>query len=146
MVKKLSEKKSQNAEKTERGTLWDFQHPFCVPNIKKNEGGTLWGKKFSEKKVSQCRKKIESGGSMVSPGMICYAGKQEKTFWFSSLGQMEQFDTIVFGRTLRTTLVSSCGLKKKRKKSHYNSRVSLQEAPAKSPAVSTRVYATPGFC
>ena len=39
-------------------------------------------------------------------------------------GQMVQFDTIKFRRTI---LVSSCGLK-----SHYNSRVSLHEAPTKN--------------
>ena len=56
----------------------------------------------------------------------CYAEKEEKPFWFSSLGQMYQFGTIKFCRTI---LVSSCGLKKK---SHYNSRVSLHEAPTKN--------------
>ena len=39
---------------------------------------------------------------------------------------MIQFGAIKFCRTI---LVSSCGLKKK--KSHYNSRVSLHEAPTK---------------
>ena len=49
----------------------------------------------------------------MSPGMVCYAGKQENLFWFSSLGQMVQFDTIIFGLNFcRTILVSSCGLKK----------------------------------
>ena len=41
---------------------------------------------------------------------------------------MIQFGTIKFGRFLRTILVSSCGLKIK---THYKSRVSLHEAPAK---------------
>ena len=49
--------------------------------------------------------------------MVCYAEKEEKPFWFSSLGQMIQFGTIKFCRTLR--------------KSHYNSRVSRHEAPIK---------------
>ena len=44
-------------------------------------------------------KKTERGDSLVSPGMICYAGKQEKPFWFSSLGQMVQFGAIIFCRT-----------------------------------------------
>ena len=30
-------------------------------------------------------KKTERGDPLVSPGMVCYAGKQEKPFWFSSL-------------------------------------------------------------
>ena len=76
-------KKSHNAGKTERGTLWDFQHPFCVAKHQKIEGGTLCRKKFSEKRLA-VPKKIEWGDSLVSPGMICSAGKQEKTFWFSS--------------------------------------------------------------
>ena len=37
-------------------------------------------------------------------------GKEEKPFWFSTLVKMIQFGTIKF---CRTTLVSSCGLKKK---------------------------------
>ena len=45
------------------------------------------------------------------------------------LGQIVQFDTIKFVELLRTILVSSCGLKKKKR--HYNSRVSLHEAPTK---------------
>ena len=36
---------------------------------------------------------------LVSPGTVCYAEKQEKPFWVSSLGQMVQFDTIEFRRT-----------------------------------------------
>ena len=44
-------------------------------------------------------KKIERGDSLVSPGMVCYAEKQVKPFWSSSLGQMLQFDTIIFCRT-----------------------------------------------
>ena len=69
-------------------------------------------------------KKTKRGHPFVSPSIVCCALKKEKLFWFSSLGQMIQFDTIKFCRFL---LVSSCGLKKK--KSHYNRRVSLHEAP-----------------
>ena len=50
---------------------------------KKIEGGLL-GKK------SRSAKKNERGDPLVSPGMVCYAEKQEKLFWFSSLGQMVQ--------------------------------------------------------
>ena len=31
------------------------------------------------------------GDLLVSSGMVCYAEKEEKPFWFSSLGQMSQF-------------------------------------------------------
>ena len=30
--------------------------------------------------------------------MVCYAGKQEKPFWFSSLDQIVQFGAIIFYR------------------------------------------------
>ena len=39
-------------------------------------------------------KKVKRGDSLVSPGMVCYAEKEEKPFWFCSLGQMIQFGTI----------------------------------------------------
>ena len=82
--------------------------------------GTLWGKN-SEKNVSQCRKKIERG-----TGMVCYAEKQGKPFWSSSLGQMVQFDTIMFGRTFKNYFGQFVWIEKK---NHYNSRVSLHEPP-----------------
>ena len=44
-------------------------------------------------------KKTERGDPSVSPGMVCYAGKEEKPSWFSSLGQMVQFGAIIFCRT-----------------------------------------------
>ena len=43
--------------------------------------------------------KNKGDDSLVSPGMVCYAEKEEKLFWFSSLGQMIQFGTIKFCRT-----------------------------------------------
>ena len=92
------EKKSHNAEKTERGTLWDFPTSILSQNSKKNEGGH-WGKIFFRKKSLTMPKKTERGDPVVSPGIVCYAGKQEKPFWFSSLGQMVQFGAIIFCRT-----------------------------------------------
>ena len=44
-------------------------------------------------------KKLE-GDPLVSPGTVCYAEKEGKPFWFNSLGQMVQFDTIKFRRFL----------------------------------------------
>ena len=100
------------------------------------QGGPFEEKNFekkSEKNVSQCRKKIERGDPLVSPGMVCYAGKQEKPFWFSSLGQMVQFGAIIFCRTFKNYFGQFVWIeKKKKKKSHYNSRVSLHEAPTKN--------------
>ena len=68
------------------------------------QGGPFEEKKFrkkSEKKCLAVPKKIERGDSLVSPGMICYAEKQVKPFWSSSLGQMVLFDTIIFCRTFK---------------------------------------------
>ena len=50
----------------------------------------------------------------MSPGTVCCAEKQENFFWFSSLGQMIQFDSIKYHRTfVELFWISSCGLKKK---------------------------------
>ena len=90
--------KSHNAEKLKGGPFGIFQHPFCR-KTSKNAGG-LWGKNF-RKKCLAVPKKIERGDSLVSPGMVCYAEKQVKPFWSSSLGQIGQFDTIIFCRTFK---------------------------------------------
>ena len=87
-------------KKPERGDPLGFFNIHSVAKHQKNAGGTLWGKN-SEKNVSQCRKKIERGDPLMLPGMVCYAEKQGKPFWSSSLGQMVQFDTIIFGRTFQ---------------------------------------------
>ena len=49
--------------------------------------------------MSRSAEKNERGESLVSPGMVCYAEKQEKPFWFSSLDQIVHFDAIKFCRT-----------------------------------------------
>ena len=103
------EKISQCRKKTERGDpLGIFQHPFCRKTSKKMQGGPF-GEIFFSKKKSRSAEKNERGESLVSPGMVCYAEKQEKPFWFSSLDQIVHFDAIIFCRTCRTILVSSCG-------------------------------------
>ena len=86
-------------------------------------------KKIPKKNVSQCRKKLK-GGTLVSPGLVCYAEKQAKPFWFSSLDQIVHFGAIIFCRTF-VELFWSVRVDRK-KKSHYNSRVSLHEAPTKN--------------
>ena len=70
--------------------------------------------KNPNKNDSQCRKKIERGDSLVSPGMVCYAEKQVKPFWFTSLGQMVQFDTIIFCRTFKNYFGQFVWIEKKR--------------------------------
>ena len=116
-------KKSHNAEKNLKGgTLWDFLTSILSQNIKKNAGGTLWGKIFFEKK-SRSAEKNERGESLVSPGMVCYAEKQEKLFWFSSLDQIVHFDAIIFCRTfvelfwsVRVTIIVAFHFMKRRLK------------------------------
>ena len=87
--------KSHNPEKLKGGTLWGFSTSILSQNIKKLKGGKFL---FSKKK-SRSAEKNERGEPLVSPGMVCYAGKQEKPFWFSSLDQIVQFGAIIFCRT-----------------------------------------------
>ena len=68
---------------------------------------------------------------LVSPGIVCYAGKKEISFWFSPLGQIVQFDTIKFRRTLKKYFVCVDW------KSHLNSRVAHHEAPIKNSMKTT---------
>ena len=86
-------------KKTERGPFGIFQQPFCRKTSKKLKGDPL-GNFFSKKSLT-VPKQTERGDPLVSPGMVCYAEKEEKPFWFSSLGQMSQFGTIKLCRTLK---------------------------------------------
>ena len=111
-------------KKIERGgTLWNFSTSILSQNIKKIQGG-LFGETFFRKSLA-VPKKIDP---LVSPGMVCNAKKQEKLFWFSSLGQMVQFGSIIFCRTFKNYFGQFVWIEK----SHYNSRVSLHEAPTKN--------------
>ena len=126
------EKISQCRKKLKGGTLWDFSTSILSQNIKKMQGDPL-GKKFFSEKKSRSAEKNERGESLVSPGMVCYAEKQEKPFWFSSLDQIVHFGPIIFCRTFKNYFGQFVWIeKKKKKKSHYNSRVSLHEAPTKN--------------
>ena len=129
------EKNLTMPKKTKRGDPLRFFNIHSVAKHQKNAGGTLWGKKFrkknSEKKCLAVPKKIERGDSLVSPGLVCYAEKQVKPFWFSSLDQIVHFGAIIFCRTF-VELFWSVRVDRKKKKSHYNSRVSLHEAPTKN--------------
>ena len=97
------EKISQCRKILKGGTLWDFPTSILSQNIEKMQGDPLRKKKFRKKseKMSRSAEKIEKGDSLVSPGMECYAEKQVKPFWSSSLGQMVQLDTIIFCRTFK---------------------------------------------
>ena len=67
-----------------------------VAKHQKIEGGPF-GEFFWEKKSDKAEK-TEKGDLLVSLGTVYYAEKQENPFWFSSLGQMVQFDTIKLRR------------------------------------------------
>ena len=113
----FGKKISQCRKKLKGGTLWDFPTSILSQNIKKMQGGPFEGKKFEKKIRKKCLavpKKIERGDSLVSPGMVCYAEKQVKPFWSSSLGQMVQFDTIIFCRTFRNYFGQFVWIEKKR--------------------------------
>ena len=111
------------------------------------QGGPFEEKKFrkkiSKKKCFAVPKKIERGDSLVSPGMVCYAEKQVKPFWSSSLRQMVQFDTIIFCRTFKNYFGQFVWIEKK--KSHYNSRASLHEAPTKNVKLVEQLFLVSAF-
>ena len=88
------------------------------------EGGPFGERKFFEKKSHNVETKSKRV-PLVSPGIVCYAGKYEKRFWFSSLGQLVQVDIIKLRRTSENFFFyNSCGLKNR---NHYN----CHEAPNK---------------
>ena len=91
---------SQCRKKTERGDPLGFSNIHSVAKQQKNEGGPFEEKNFPEKSLA-VPKKNGKGGPLVSPGMVCYAGKKEKPFWFSSLDQIVQFGAIIICRTFK---------------------------------------------
>ena len=100
----------------EGGTLWDFPTSILSQNSKKVEGGDpLKKKKFREKSLA-VPKKIGRGDPLVSPGMVWYAGKQEKPFWFSSLDQIVHFGPIIFCRTFKNYFGQFVWIEKKKKR------------------------------
>ena len=80
------------------GTLSHFSTSIVAKHLT-IEGGPF-GETFFPKKSLTMPTKTETG-TLVSPGIVCYAEKKEKPFWLSSLGQMIQFDTIKFRRTFK---------------------------------------------
>ena len=105
---------SQCRKKLEGGTLWDFPTSILSQNSKKIEGGPF-GEKIFRKKSLEVSIKIGRGDPLVSPGMVRYAGKQEKPFWFSSLDQIVQFGAIIFFRTFKNYFGQFVWIEKKRK-------------------------------
>ena len=99
-----------------------------VAKHQKTEGGLLRKKRLSKKSLTMPTK-AERGDPLVLPGTVCYAEKQEKSFWFNWLGQMVQFDTIKFRITFLKLFWS---VRVDWKKVSLNSRVSLHETPNKN--------------
>ena len=86
-MKKIFWKKvSQCRKKLKGGAFGIFQHPFCRKSSKKVKGGPFGEKNFSKKSHN-----AEKTDPLVSLGMVGYAEKKEKSFWFSSMGQQVQF-------------------------------------------------------
>ena len=114
--KQIFGEKSHSAEKNWKGggPFGIFQHPFCRKTAKKLKGGLFEEKKFRKKSLA-VPKKIGRGDPLVSLGMVCYAGKQEKPFWFSSLDQIVQFGAIIFCRTFKNCFGQFVWIEKKRK-------------------------------
>ena len=84
--------------------------------------------KFFLEKKSHNAEKTERVDPLVSPGMVCYAGKQEKPFWFGSLGQIVQSGAIIFCRTFVELFWSvQVVLKNTLTKSHDYSRLFSKE-------------------
>ena len=85
------QKKSQCRKKM-KGDLLGFFNIQAVAKHQKFQGVPFEENFF--KKVTMPKKlKVDP---LVLPGTVCYA---EKSFWFSSPGQIVQFDTIIFRRT-----------------------------------------------
>ena len=82
---------------------------------------------FFSRKKSYNAEKFERGPFSLSRYCML-RGKKEKRFWFCSLGQMIQFGTIKFRRTSKNYFGQFVWIEK----SHYNSHVSLHEAPTKN--------------
>ena len=53
------------------GPFLVYKHAFCSKITKTQRGDPLWTLKKLRKKVSQRRKKIEGGGTLVPSGLVC---------------------------------------------------------------------------
>ena len=101
-------------KKLKVGTLWYFPTSILSQNSTKKLKGDPLGKKIPEKK-SRSAEKIGRGDPLVPPGMVWYAEKQKKPFWFSSLDQIVQFGAIIFCRTLKNYFGQFVWIEKKEK-------------------------------
>ena len=93
----FQEKNLTVPKKTKKGDLLGFSNIHSDAKQQKKFKGDPLEKIFPDSLAVP--KKIERGDPLVWPGMVCYAEKQEKPFWFSSLSQMMQFVAIIFCKT-----------------------------------------------
>ena len=94
----FSEKTLSEKNKSHIGDPLGFFNIHSVAKHQKIVVETIW-RIFFQKKSHNAEKL--KGGPLDSSGMVCYAEKEEKLFWFSSLGQMIQFGSIKFCRTFK---------------------------------------------
>ena len=66
-------------KKLKRGTFWDFSTSILSQNIEKLKGPSGGKNVFGKK--SHNGEKTEKRDPLVSPGIVCYAEKEEKLFW-----------------------------------------------------------------
>ena len=77
-----------------------FLTSILLQNTEKKLREGLFGEKQFWENKSHNAEKTEREDLLVSRGIVCYAKKKKKLLYFSSLGQILQFDTIKFCRTL----------------------------------------------
>ena len=92
------QKKSHSAEKCKRGTLLDLLTYILLQNIKKLEGGTLWGQKKFRKKSRTVPKKTQRGDPIASSCFVSY-DKNELT---------ERGDPLHYLKCAASGLLKSC--------------------------------------
>ena len=117
-------------KKTERGDPLGFFNIHSVAKHQKKCRGDPLGNFFFRKNKSRSAEKMKGGSLWSRPVWYVTRKNRKKPFWFSSLDQIVHFDAIIFCRTF-VELFWSVRVDRK-KKSHYNSRVSLHEAPTKN--------------
>ena len=96
MAKKQIYEKSLTMLKTRKGDPSGSFNIHSVGKQQKKLKGEPLGIFFSEKNLAVSKKM--KGGPFGLAGFGMLHGKREKSFWFSSLGQMVQFGAIIFWR------------------------------------------------
>ena len=109
--KKLEKSITTPKKKLKEGHFGIFQHPFSR-KTQKLKGDLLVKKKFRKKSLI-VRKKTGGGTLWPRPVLYVTLKKKEQLFWFTSLGQIVQFDTLKFRRTFKNYLGQFVWIEKK---------------------------------